>query len=213
MGAGLCLLRAAVRRDERGAWLLLGLGVSAWVLGELYFTAVLWSHMSPPVPSPADAGYLSLLPLVFAGLIALARSLIRGLPRTLWVDGVTAGLPVGAVSAALVFKPVLAALGGRARRSPPTSAIRSPTSCSLGSSAHCWRSAVGGRRVDRRLGVLALGIACFWTSDTVYLVNAAQGTCQSGGPYDPGWWAIAVCFAAAAWMEPRGPATRCAWEG
>jgi hypothetical protein len=34
-GAGLCLLRAAVRRDERGAWLLLGLGVSAWVLGEL----------------------------------------------------------------------------------------------------------------------------------------------------------------------------------
>jgi hypothetical protein len=70
--------------------------------------------MSPPVPSLADAGYLSLPPLVFAGLVLLARSRIRGPPNTLWVDGVTAGLAVGAVSAALVFKPVLAALGGRA---------------------------------------------------------------------------------------------------
>ena len=35
-------------------------------LGETYFTAVLWSDASPPVPSLADAGYLSLPPLVFA---------------------------------------------------------------------------------------------------------------------------------------------------
>src|SRR5436305_14840435 len=83
-GAGLCLLRAAVRREERLAWLLLGLGVAAWTAGELYFTAVLWSDSSPPVPSPADAGYLSLPPLVFAGLVVLARSRFRGLPKTLW---------------------------------------------------------------------------------------------------------------------------------
>jgi hypothetical protein len=130
MGAGaiLILLRAAVRREERTAWLLLGLGVGAWVLGELYFTAVLWSDASPPVPSPADAGYLSLPPLVFAGLAVLARTRIRGLP------------------------------------------------------------------------------ICFWASDTVYLVKAAEGTWQSGGPYDPGWWTISICFAAAAWSRPLGRA-------
>src|SRR5450755_3776139 len=111
-GAGLCLLRAGLRRDERWAWLLLGLGVSAWVAGELYFTAVLWSDASPPVPSPADVGYLSLPPLVFAGLVVLARSRIHGLPKTLWVDGLTAGLAAGAVSATVVFQPVLDALGG-----------------------------------------------------------------------------------------------------
>lgn len=62
------MLRGVLRREERLAWLLLGLGVCAWVLGELYFTAVLWADKSPPIPSPADAGYLSLPPLVFAGL-------------------------------------------------------------------------------------------------------------------------------------------------
>ena len=85
----------------------------AWVLGELYFTAVLWSDASPPVPSPADAGYLSLPPLVFAGLVVLARARIRGLSKTLWADGLIAGLTAGAISAAVVFEPVVNALGGR----------------------------------------------------------------------------------------------------
>jgi two-component system cell cycle response regulator len=204
-GAGLCLLRAAARREERWAWLLLGLGVTAWVAGELYFTAVLWSDAAPPVPSPADAGYLLLPPLVFAGLVVLARSRIRGLPRTLWVDGVTAGLAVGAVSAAVVFKPVLKALGGD--QLAIATNLSYPVADLLLLGLICGLLAVGGRRFDRRFGILAAGILCFWASDTLYLVKAAEGTWQSGGPYDPGWWMIAVCFAAAAWTEPRGRAT------
>ena len=36
MGAGalLCIARGVIRREERAAWLLLGLGVLAWVMGE-----------------------------------------------------------------------------------------------------------------------------------------------------------------------------------
>jgi diguanylate cyclase (GGDEF)-like protein len=199
-GAALILLRAARRRHERTAWLLLGLGVSAWVLGELYFTAVLWSDASPPVPSPADAGYLSLPPLVFAGLVVLARSRIRGLPNTLLLDGVTAGLAIGSVSAAVVFKPILHAIGGQ-----PIAVATNlcyPVADLLLLGLICGLLAIGRRSLDRRFTVLALGILCFWASDTVYLVKAAQGTWQSGGPYDPGWWTIAICFAAAAWIEP-----------
>ena len=201
-GAGLILARAALRRDERTAWLLLGLGVGAWVLGELYFTAVLWSDTSPPVPSPADAGYLSLPPLVFTGLVLLARSRIRGLPFTLLLDGVTAGLAVGSVSAAVVFQPVLRAIGG-----DPTSVATNlsyPVADLLLLGLICGLLVIGRRRLDRRFIWLTAGILCFWASDTVYLVKAAEGTWQSGGPYDPGWWAIAICFAAAAWSEPRG---------
>ncbi|HEY1568964.1 MAG TPA: hypothetical protein VGF68_18200, partial [Solirubrobacteraceae bacterium] len=62
IGAALCVARAAIRRRDRLAWLIIGLGVSAWAFGELYFTVVLWSDSSPPVPSPADGGYLSLPP-------------------------------------------------------------------------------------------------------------------------------------------------------
>src|ERR1700759_4190253 len=112
IGAALCLVRAGVRPRERMAWLLIGLGVAAWAFGELYFTVVLWNDSAPPVPSPADGGYLSLPPLIFIGLILVARSRIKGLPKTVWADGVTVGLAAGALSAAIVFKPVLAAVRG-----------------------------------------------------------------------------------------------------
>jgi two-component system cell cycle response regulator len=202
--ASLCLLRAAVRREERWAWLLIGLGAVGWVAGELYFTAVLWSDASPPVPSPADVGYLSVEPLVFAGLVVFARSRIRGLPKTLWVDGLTAGLAAGAVSAAVVFEPVLKALGGKSLAVATN--LSYPVSDLLLLGLICGLLAAGGRRLDRRFGILAVGIVCYWASDTIYLVKAAEGTWVSGGPFDAGWWMMAVCFAAAAWTEPRGRA-------
>ncbi len=55
--------------------------------------------------------------------------------------------------------------------------------------------------------MLGAGIICFWASDTIYLIKVAEGTWQSGGPFDPGWWTIAICFAAAAWTAPRGRRT------
>ena len=203
-GAGLCLLRAAVRRQERWAWLLLGLGVLAWVFGEAYFTAFLWTDASPPVPSPADAGYLSLPPLVFIGLVLLARTRIRNLPSTMWVDGLTAGLAAGAISAALVFKPVLGAVGGQP--AAVATNLSYPVADLLLLGLICGLFAIGGRRLDRRIVVIGLGIVCFWASDTIYLIKAAEGTWVSGGPYDPGWWTISVCVAAAAWMPARGRA-------
>ena len=206
IGAALCLVRAAVRPRERAPWLLIGLGVLAWVLGELYFTVVLWSDAAPPVPSPADGGYLSLPPLIFVGLILLARSRIKGLPKTIWADGVTVGLAAGALSAAIVFKPVLAAVSGDSLSVATNLSYPIMDLIMLGFIAGVL--AVGGWRLDRRFGVIAAGVMCFWTADTIYLIKAAEGTWASGGPYDPGWWTIAVCCAAAAWMQPRGRATR-----
>jgi diguanylate cyclase (GGDEF)-like protein len=206
IGAALCVARAAIRRRDRLAWLLIGLGVSAWAFGELYFTVVLWSDSSPPVPSPADGGYLSLPPLIFVGLILLARSRIKDLPRTIWADGVTAGLAAGAVSAAIVFKPVLAAVSGNSLSVATNLSYPIMDLILLGFIAGVL--AVGGWRLDRRFGVIAAGVMCFWTADTIYLIKAAEGTWVSGGPYDPGWWTIAVTCATAAWMQPRGRATR-----
>jgi two-component system, cell cycle response regulator len=199
VGAGLCLVRAAVRREERTAWLLLGLGVLAWDLGELYFTAVLWSDASPPVPSLADAGYLSLPPLIIGGVILLARSRVRDLPRMLFVDGTIAGLAVGAVSAAIVFRPVLDSLHGLSISVITNFAYPVLDLVMLG--LICGVMAIGGRRLDRRFAVIAAGVLCFWASDTIYLIKVAHGTWVSGGPYDPGWWVIALSVATAAWMD------------
>jgi len=199
-GAGLCIARGILRRDERAAWISIGLAVLAWTLGELYFTAVLWSDASPPVPSLADAGYLSLPPLIILGVVLLTRSRMREIPRMVFVDGLIAGLAVGAVSAAIVFKPVLGTLHGLSLSVITNFTYPVLDLIMLG--ALIGLLAIGGRRVDRRLAVLAAGVLCFWASDTIYLIKAADGTWVSGGPFDPGWWTIAECAAIAAWMDP-----------
>jgi two-component system cell cycle response regulator len=200
LGAALCLARAAMRRRERAAWALLGLGVLSWTLGELYFTKVLWNLSSPPVPSPADAGYLMLPPLVIAGVVLLARSRVRNLPPLMFVDALIAGLAIGSVSAAIVFEPVLSSLHGLSISVMTNFSYPVLDLVMLG--VLCGVMALGGRRLDRRLGVIALGVLAFWASDTIYLIKVAHGTWVSGGPYDPGWWTIAECVAIAAWMTP-----------
>jgi two-component system cell cycle response regulator len=200
IGAALCIARGIIRPRERAAWIVVGLAVLAWTLGELYFTAVLWSDTAPPVPSPADAGYLSLPPLVILGVVLLTQARVREVPRMVFVDGLVAGLAVGAMSAAIVFEPVLDSLHGLSISVITNFAYPVLDLIMLG--VLIGLLAIGGRRVDRRLAVLALGVLCFWASDTIYLIKDAAGTWVSGGPFDPGWWTIAECAAIAAWMDP-----------
>ena len=66
LAAVLCLWawRASQLPRERHAWLLIGLGVSAWTFGEIWYTAVLWTADEIPIPSPADIGYLLFPPFL-----------------------------------------------------------------------------------------------------------------------------------------------------
>ncbi len=203
IGAGLCFARAVAERRERLAWTLIGSGLACWIGGETYFTLVLWDDASPPVPSPADLGFLLFPPLMFAGIILLLRSRVRGLPRMLWVDGITAALAVGAVSAAVVVETVLDASAGSDRLAVITNLAYPVTDLVL-VGLIVGAVAARGWRVDRTLGLLLAGVFSFWLSDSLYLVLTAKGTWESGGAFDAGWWATAVVLGAAAWQ----PATR-----
>ena len=97
-----CLARGVLVRRERVAWLLIGAGVLAWTSGELYYTLVLWDESAPPIPSPADGGYLLFPLLTLAGMFMLLRSRAR-VSVALIIDGVAAALAVSALSAAIVF--------------------------------------------------------------------------------------------------------------
>jgi len=106
--AASCLARAVLVRRERAAWLLIGAGLLFWTGGEIYYLAAVSSSGSVPVPSPADAGYLLLYPLTYAGLIVLLRERIGSLPATRCLDGLIAGLAVAALTAALALGPIAA---------------------------------------------------------------------------------------------------------
>src|SRR4051794_38003818 len=58
MAGLLCLGGAGGAGGEPGAWLLVGSGMLAWARGNLYYTAVLYGMDDPPIPSPADVGFL-----------------------------------------------------------------------------------------------------------------------------------------------------------
>jgi two-component system cell cycle response regulator len=199
--AAVCLGRAPfVKGAERLAWALIGGGVLAWSLGEIYYTAVMWDDASPPIPSPADAGYLLFPLLVLSGALALLRARARGVPRRLWLDGVAAALGVAALSAALVFETVLASVDGQPL------AVATGLAYPLGDlillALTVGALAGTGWRLDRTWMLLAAGVATFWLADSLYLVRATQGTYEAGDWFDVGWWAGLTLIAAAAWQRP-----------
>ena len=180
----------------------------AWALGKLYYTAVLYDLEAPPIPSPADAGYL-LFPL-----LALRRRLrARARPHPRRPDH---------------------ALGRRrdrrARRSPPSAPRSSSRPCSTTSAASRSRSrptlayplcdlvllgvTVGalsatGWRLDRTWVLLAAGVATFWLADSLYLVESLHGTLQSPAPGSTSAGTLGLLLVAARRVAARrGPATR-----
>jgi two-component system cell cycle response regulator len=60
--------------------------------------------------------------------------------------------------------------------------------------------ALRGWRIDRTWALLGAGVISFWVADSVYLVQTANGTYTTGGPYDAGWWLGLVLISAAAWQ-------------
>src|SRR5688572_565174 len=196
----LIIAKALSAGRERLAWLLIGAGVLAWSLGEVYYTAVLWDAEVIAIPSPADVGYLLLPPLALAGIVLLLRARARAVPRTLWVDGVIAALAVAALSAAIVFDTVLDNVEGNG------AAVATNLAYPLGDlvmlSLIVGALAGTGWRLDRTWMLLAIGVSTFWLADSLYLVKTAEGTFVSGGPIDTGWWAGLFLIAAAAWQRP-----------
>ena len=194
----LCFVRAARAGDEAWGWALIALGIGTWTAGEIYYTQVLWDASVIPVPSAADIGYLLLCPLWFAGFIVIARQRVRGTAKTVWMDGLCAALAVGAVGAAVVFAPVAHAAEGRPMAVATNLAY--PIFDMVMVAMIAAVMTLRGWRFDRTFALLGAGVVAFWVADSVYLVQTADGTYTTGGPYDMGWWLGLVLISLAAWQ-------------
>ena len=107
IAAASCLTRAAVLREERAPWAIMGLGILAWTAGEIYYSAALSQRDEVPIPSLADAGYLIFYPMSYVALAMLVRARMPGFRRSLWLDGAIAALAVSALAAALAFERIM----------------------------------------------------------------------------------------------------------
>ncbi len=110
--AAAVLARASIVPTERGAWLAVGIGLLVWALGQTYYSVFLYYASPAPFPSPSDALFLAFYPASYLGLVLLLRARVAHLETLAWVDGLIGALAAAAVAAALIFPPVLDALGG-----------------------------------------------------------------------------------------------------
>jgi diguanylate cyclase (GGDEF)-like protein len=209
VAAAICVARGIVVRRERAAWLLIGAGVTGWTVGEIYYTAVLWTESDPPIPSPADLGYLLFPLLTLPGLVLLVRARASFSPALL-VDGIATALAVAALSAAIVLQAVVEHLEGDLVN--VATALAYPLTDLVLLSVCVGALASTGWRMDRTWGLLVTGILLFWFADSMYLVRTAEGVYESGGWFDAGWWAGLTLIAAAAWQPVPARRRRCSGD-
>ncbi len=199
VAALLLVARGVWKSGERG-WILIGLGALCWAAGDVYWNLNLANMSSPPVPSWADAGYLSFCPLAFTGIFALVRQRFRSAPRTLIADAASASLCVGAFSAAVVVRQVLIhATGGTLAVATD---LAYPLVDLLLLGLIVGVIALGNWKVDRVWLLLGAGVITFWVSDSFYLVKVATSSYQQSDWYNPLWYVSPILFGWAAWL-PR----------
>jgi two-component system cell cycle response regulator len=204
LGAALIVLwRAATVEAERGPWLALGAGLLLWALGQSYYSAVLYYAEPAPFPSPSDALFLAFYPASFLAFALLLRSRVAHLEPLAWIDGLIGALAVAGVAAALIFPPVLEALGGN----PLGVAVSLAYPCmdlvllGLLSGALAttrWRS-------EGTWLLIALALLLFAVCDVVYLSVAGQST-TALNLASAGWPLAFLLLATASWLPAAAPA-------
>jgi diguanylate cyclase (GGDEF)-like protein len=187
---------------ERRAWLLISGGLASSAGGDILFTL----FPNATSPSLSDLVYLGFYPLTYLALLLLLRARMRRMPTALWLDGVTAGLALTAVVAAVVFGPISAATGGSA--AAVAVGLAYPVGDLLLLGVVVGALAVLGWRAEWRWGLLAFGFALYAVSDTVYLFRSAQGSYVEGTWIDVLWPAASVLIAYTAWRPTRQLADR-----
>ena len=205
LGAALIVLwRAAAVEAERGVWLALGAGMLLWGLGQTYYSAVLYYASPAPFPSPADALFLAFYPASFLALVLLLRARVPHLEPMAWVDGLIGALAVGGVAAALIFPPVLEALGGHAFGVAVSLAYPCADLVLLG----LLSGAFAASKWRARGGWLLIGVALllFGAADVVYLSVAGQST-EALNLASVAWPLAFLLLAAASWLPSAAAET------
>jgi methyl-accepting chemotaxis protein len=110
----LVLVKAFLSPRYRTFAMTLGLGMSAWALGDIAMTFETLNGGSPATPSLANFLWAGFYPLTYVGVMALMRRDVIKLTAANYLDGVVAALVTAAALVAFAFHGIQIAAGGSA---------------------------------------------------------------------------------------------------
>jgi diguanylate cyclase len=206
-------LRPIGVRFQRKPWVILSTGLALWGVGRLLVVQLPAEGGAPNVLLAAHFLIFSFYPWVFGALLLCARLYAanaeplgptRWLDQTRWLDGVIAGLTVGAAATAVSFGPQLF----------PGSNYRWESIIHIGyvlGDIVLVGLAFGALPASQKIQVtpvryLRVALLVMAMADIVCVVNdAGRGTALHPETSKALWLLSAAMFAAAAWREPSGP--------
>jgi diguanylate cyclase (GGDEF)-like protein len=195
-----CLLRGALVRQDRAAWVVIGIGVASLGGGGILWAVSYANAASPPSPSLADALYLLFYPCSFAGIVLLVRSYHTKHRAMVWLDGAAGALAVAGIGAAIVLPPILVAGAGN------TPALATNLAYSAGDllllSLVVAAMTIRQGRLGAAWWMLAIGFVVQSVTDVAYLRLVATADYVRGTVLDSGWLVATVLIAFAAWQRP-----------
>jgi diguanylate cyclase (GGDEF)-like protein/PAS domain S-box-containing protein len=187
---GLVTLVAArsMKGRDRLSWTLIGAGILSWGLGQAAWTYMeLVLGIDRPFPSLADAGYIPMIPLMFAGLISLPGTGSRRTGRlTIGLDAFIVMACVATVSWFAVLGPIY--VKADATWDEKFFGLIYPAGDVLllfgliGGLARGWFA-----RRNPVVAPLMLGIGLFIAADLGFAYLTVNQTYQSGSLIDLGW--------------------------
>ena len=191
-------------RPDRAVWAWVGVAISAWTAGDIYYTVFLDGKAVVPVPSLSDAGYLLFYPPVYVALVILFHKEVRGIVRSLWLDGVIAALTTAALAASVVYAIVERSLNGSNETAAAVATnLAYPLGDMLVLGIVVGAVALSGWRISPRWLMFGGGLLVFAVCDSVYLVQVAKDTYTYGTWLDLGWPAGMLLIAGAGTLPSR----------
>jgi hypothetical protein len=195
---------------DRLAFLMIGAGTLSWGFGQavtVYYESVLGTDV--PLPSLADVGYLSMIPLLAAGLLTVPTGAQNMANRARTVlDGLMVAAALLLVSWSILVQPMLAA--GREAESALAISLAYPLGDLVIVTIVFYM--VARMRQDGTvplpLTMIGTGIVTFAVADSGYAYLTMTGRYSSGAITDLGWFVGFTLILLAALTASRPTAAR-----
>ncbi|MEK6976687.1 MAG: ATP-binding protein [Candidatus Thermoplasmatota archaeon] len=202
-GAASVVVLGRARRAPRLPWLLLGLGLVCWFVGESYWMVVdVLAHGTVPLVSVADVPYYAGYAFFVVALAAFFPSSGGRERLRRAVDVVVMATAVLAIAWVLILRGVVEA--GGATPAQAFTAIAYPALDLALLAAFLLLASEANPGARASLGFLAAGAAAFVLGDLAYAWTGVVAGYDAGAPLDAAWVAGYAFLAAAAWH--RAPA-------